>query len=320
MFYYINKNKIIQWVAITGLLAWAIAAIILQMSILPACHQAYLYTLCQPWLAVKPWAYKGLSIAMLLLTMFCTQRFFSINKFSDNETFMPIVFLLLLFNMSHAFSTFTPVYFTVLTTAFIIMMNSENEHNIDIKNRTFASGILIGINTLFDYNAIWLIPLMIIVLIVSRFSKIKEIAILLTGVLFIYLYLFTYAYLTDQVPAIFGKIKEFAFFTVLHQIPSFRWMDWVFIAVWGSTSLLFLFGCKLYFDNKVVVLRKRYILCILLLIFAIFMGIFSPFEMQVSLPYLLLPTAILFSIIVLIEDRKWVHDIFIIATCLFLWL
>ena len=46
----------------------------------------------------------------------------------------------------------------------------------------------------------------------------------------------------------------------------------------------------------------------------------EPFGLQISLPYLLLPTSFIFGITALIEERKWLHDLFILATCVLLWL
>ncbi|MCR4965536.1 MAG: hypothetical protein K6A41_07745 [Bacteroidales bacterium] len=320
MFFYLNKNTIIQLIASAGLLIWAIISIITQMQIMPPDHQAFLYKAVYPFLANNVWSYKTLAIILLIFSTLMVQRFFSISSFAENTTYMPMVFFLLLLNLNHSFTIFTPVFITIATTAFLIMMNSENEHGYSISNRMFSSGLIIGITTLFDYNAVWLMLLMIIVLITTRISKLKEILILLIGFLFIYIYLFTYGFVTDKTTEIFAVFNDFQFFTIIHHVTAWNWLNWLMIAVLAGTILIFIFACKIYFDNKVVALRKRFVTHIFLIISCIIIGIFSPYETPQALPYVLLPTSILFALTSLIERRKWLHDIFIIGTCILLWL
>ncbi|MBR4136396.1 MAG: hypothetical protein IKU03_08320 [Bacteroidales bacterium] len=320
MFFYFNKNTIIQIIISVGLLGWAFFSIITQMTLMAPDHQAFLYQAIYPFLAARPWCYKALAILITLLTAFFIQRYFSISKFSDNVTYMPIVFFLLLFNLNHSFSIFSPVFFTILTSAFLLMRNTQNEHDPSLRNSIFSSGLFLGINSLLDFHSVWLIGMIILVLMITSISKFKDVVILLVGVLFIYLYLVTYGYLTDTIPSIWSVFQDLKFGYIIHNFATLQWLDWIFIAVLGLTLLLFSFAGKIYFDNKIVALRRRYIAFILLIITSITMGIFSNYELPVSLQYLLLPTALIFALTSLIEERKWLHDFFILATFILLWL
>ncbi|MBO7445194.1 MAG: hypothetical protein J6T86_02140 [Bacteroidales bacterium] len=320
MFYYLNKNTIIQLIAIIGLAIWALLGIFTQMTLLPPDNQAFLFQAIHPFLTTHAWCYKALAVILIAMTTIFLQRSFVISKFSDNITYMPILFFLLLLNLNHSFATFTPVFFTICTAALLLMMNAQNEHSVSIRNRIFSAGLILGISTLFDHNSIWLLLMMFLLVLTSSISKFKELLILLIGFLFVYLYLFTYGYLSDNIPAITDNIHGLGYLYIIHNLSTLQWTDWLLLAVLAVTLLLFTFAGKIYFDNKVVALRRRFIACILLTITLIVLGIFSPFGLQISLPYLLLPTSFIFGITALIEERKWLHDLFILATGVLLWL
>lgn len=320
MFYYLNKNTVIQLIAAVGLAVWAIISIITQMQILPPDHQAFLYQATYPLFASNPWIYKTLAILLTLLSVLMIQTFFSISKFAESTTYMPIVFFLLLLNLNKSFLLFSPVFFTFATTSLVLVLNAENEHGNPISHRLFSCGLIIGINTLFDYNSIWLMALLVLIIIITRIAKFKEILILLTGFIFIYLYLFTYGFLSDSTPIITEGFHQMTYFNIIHHASSIPWLDWLMIGVLGLTLIAFSFSGKVYFDNKIVALRRRYVFCILLTITSVIICIFSPFELPTALPYVLMPTSILFSIASLMEQRNWIHTVFIVASCVLLWL
>lgn len=320
MFFYLNKNKIIQLILALGLIGWTIFSIVTTMTLLPPDHQAFLYQTIHPWLANHLWSYKLLAILFVVLSALFIQRSFHISKFSDNVTYMPIVFFLLLLNLNHSFSLFSPALFTILTASFLIMMNAQNEHDPSIRNKIFGSGLILGINTLIDCNSIWLLVLMMLILRTTSISKLKETLILLIGFLFIYIYLFTYGYVTDTMDSITNGFQQIEFFGLIHHFSSLQWLDWLLLLILSLTIFVFAFAGKIYFDSKVVALRRRYISFLLLILSMVIIALFSPYDLRHALPYLLMPTSLLFALIALIEERKWLHDIFIIATCVLLWL
>ena len=320
MFYYLNKNTVIQLIAAVGLATWAVIGIITQMQILPPDNQAFLYQATYPFFSSNPWSYKALAITLTLLSALMVQTFFSISKFAESTTYMPIVFFLLLFDLNHSFILFSPVFFTFATTAIVLVLNSENEHGNPISHRLFSCGLIIGINTLFDYNSIWLMAFLVLIIIITRISKFKEILILLTGFVFIYLYFFTYGFLSDSMSSIMEGLHKMRCFHIIHHASSIQWLDWLMLGVLGLTLVVFSFSEKIYFDNKIVALRRRYIFCILLIITSIIIMLLSPYRLPTALPYVLMPTSIIFSIASLMEQRNWVHTFFIIASCVLLWL
>ena len=74
MFFYLNKNTIIQLIAVVGLAAWAVFSIVTQMQILPPDNQAFLYQATYPLFSSAPWIFKTLAILLTLLScphLFC---------------------------------------------------------------------------------------------------------------------------------------------------------------------------------------------------------------------------------------------------------
>jgi len=313
MFYYINKNSILQWILILALTVWSVITIFTQMSLYPADNQMILYQDIYRFWVQNPLHYKITAVVMLLVEMSLIQWFYQANKLSENVTYMPVLFFLALVNAGKFLLMFTPAYFTVCIMTIVMLSNIRNDNNESIKIRIFFSGVLIGINTLFDPISIWIALFVIMALIANRFSKAKEIIILLSGLVTTYIYVFTVYYFSNQLPSLGKMLTAYPYFGIIHTLSTLRIVDMVMagyvllLTFYLSTTL------KLFYDNKLIVLRKRLVTIHLLLFVTVVMLVFSDFDFQNALNYMLIPITLYLSMICLVKNRRWFHDFLIVA-------
>lgn len=313
MFYYINKNSIIQWILILALFVWAVITIFTQMSLFPADNQMILYQdICRFW-TLHPLHYKITAVVMLLIEMTLVQWFYQANKLSENVTYLPMLFFLALLNAGQFLRMFTPSFFTIFIMTIVMLSNIRNDNNESIKNRIFFSGVLIGINTLFDPIAIWIGLFVVMALIANRFSKAKEILILIGGLLTTYIYVFTAYYFSNQLPSLGKMLTSYPYFAIIHTFPTLRIIDMVMAGYVMLLTFYLSAVLKLYYDNKLIVLRKRLVTIHLLMFVTVVMLVFSDFDFQNALAYMLIPLTLYLSMICLVKSRRWFHDFLIVA-------
>ena len=320
MFYLLNKYRNLQLLLSLPLLAWAAFTIFTQMTLCPPDGQMALFQSFCRFGVDNLLAVRIIAMMLLLLEILLVQRFYSVNKFAENRSFMPVFFLLLFLNVIKFFNTFTPAFFTMFALSFVMLVNTDFESHG--KNRIFASGIIIGLASLLDVNALWLFPFLIFAMFMGNVYRPKDTFVLLSGILIVAIYLFSYHYLTDTLLALFGSYKELTFFKLIHSSASVRdqIVDWVTIGVVLLATIYFSAVLKLYFDNKLIVLRKRFLITVFLNLVMAVMVVFSSLELQQSFAYMLVPMVLIYSMISLVKKRRFFHDVLIVASIVLLWL
>lgn len=320
MFYFLNKHNILQLVLIVPLLIWAVYTIFTQMAIQPADGQSFLYRSVYPFLSTHPVQLKLLACLIVILGALFIQLFYTESRFSENQTFMPVVMTLLFLNVGHFMSLFTPAFFTLLFFTFIVFLNERLQHDKPIKNRVYTTGILIALATLFDAQAIWMVLFMILVLIANRISKTKEIIILLLGMLLVYVYVVAFFFMTDRLPEMVDVLRHLQLLTIVHQFLKLLTMQYVLAGYSVLLLLLLIAVLKMYYDSKLIIIRKRFVTTWLLAFIVVAMVVFSGLAFHDSFLYLLLPMSLLMSMLALVKRRKFVHDFLLIAWFVLLWL
>ena len=320
MFYFLNKKKILQLVIVVALLIWAVFTIITQMTACPVDGQTFLCQNFFCYLGAHPILMKALAIAFILLEMIFIQKFFESNKFSDNQTNIPLVLFLLFINVSHVLNTFTPAFLTIFLVSFIMLFNTRDENDRSSYHRVYASGILVGLNTLIDPCAIWLLLFLMLVILTNQFSKPKEIIILLLGFLTVAIYLFSIMFLEDSFPTLQHSLKYLYTFVPLKQLSLTPMVKIVAIGVVILASIYMSIADKLYFDSKLVILRKRFTAIHFLFFISIVMMLFSGMPLANSMLYLSLPITIYASVLCLNKNRVVFHDVVLILMFVMLWL
>jgi len=320
MFYFLNKHNVLQLVLAVPLAVWAFYTIFTQMTIYPVAGQSYLYRAFFPFLSTHPIQLKILASAMLVLWVLLVQFFFTGSKFIENQTFMPVLFSLAFVNAGHFLTTFTPAFFTVLFCSLIIFFTTRLEHDSPHKNRIYSAGILIAIASLFDLQAVWITLFMLLSLAANRVTKSKEIVIMFLGMLLVYVYLLLFFFMTDRMG---GLAEVFWHLHLLYVVRHFFDLSTSQYVLAGYSLLLMLvlnIIVKVFYDNKLIVLRKRFVSTIFLSVMMVLMVVFSGLDFGNNMLYLLIPMTLVMSMCCQIKRRKFVHDVYLVALLVLLWI
>ena len=320
MFYYLNKNGIAQFVVIALLMAWAIYTVLTQMVICSAEGQSVLFSKLALFWTNHPLNLKVTVIVMLLLETFLLSHYYSLNRFSDTQTFIPAVFFLLMMNLGGFLKVITPASITLMFLTLILLVNAQDENERPVKNRVFTSGLLVGICSLFDPISLCVILFLLLALITHRYSKTKEIIILFSGVLFVLAYLISVCFFTDSFPVLADSIKHLAYFGVIKDFMKLSIYNYIFLAYTVQVVVYLMIQLKLFYDNKLIVLRKRLVTIHFLTFVSVGMLFLSGLKLSSGFLYMMIPITMYFSMITLYKNRIILHDILIVAFYVLLWL
>lgn len=313
MLYFLNKNSILQIIISVLLFGWAVFTIFTQMTLCPPEGQTLVYQQWFEFWQLHPLNYKIIAVVWVLLVSLLIQLFFNRNRFSETPTLMPILFCLLFLNLGKFTTFFSPAYFTILLTTLVILFNAQDNNEKPMKNRVFASGILIGLTTLADPNALWIALFLMLALFANNYSKAKEICILFAGLLMVAIYTFTYFFLSDKLPLLGESIKHLQFFYIIRDIKSISVLNWVLVFFLLFSLIYLVVILKLYFDNKLIVLRKRFVTTVVMLVIMLVIVLFANINIHQGLLYLIIPITLFYSILSQIKRRRLWNDFITIA-------
>lgn len=318
MLYFLNKNNIIQLILSVLLFVWAVFTIVSNMVLCPPDGQTLLYnSIFEHW-SLHPYLYKSVAVLWVLLECVFIQMFYNFYKFSDSPTFMPILVFLLFLNAGKFLTMFTPAYISLFLLTLIMFVNTKDKGEKLPKNEVFASGILIGITTLLDPNALAIFLFLVLALFANHYSKTKEIIILFAGLLIVALYTFTYYFLIDKLPELGLSISHLQFFYVVKNVKALGIMDWILMAVVCLSLFYVVAAVKLYFDNKLIILRKRFA-TIVILLFVLLLCLFTAcLPIRQGLIYLIIPMTLLYSMLSLKKKKRFFNDLVLIAVVVLL--
>lgn len=313
MFYFLNKHTILQLILSAALLVWAVFTVFAQMTLCPPDGFPFLYHSLYDFLSAHTTFMKVLSVVMLLFELLFVQRFFNVNKFTDNQSIMPVFFFLLFMNAGGFLKIFSPACFTIFLTSFIILFNTKDDNEKPGKNRLYASGIIIGIFSLIDSCALGLLLYLIFSLFANRYSSFKEIVILLSGVLMSYIYVFTCFFLSDSLPALHESVRHLRLFGIVSRFKMLRIVDWICAGFLLLSTIYIIARLKLYYDNRLIVLRKRYGTTVLLWIVLLLTGVVSPLNFHNTLVFQCLSIVLFCSMLCDVKKKIVLHDVLIVA-------
>lgn len=320
MFHYLHKHTIPQIILSVLLLAGAFYMIFARITLFPPQGQGLLYYSIYNLLVAHPIALKITAAIILLLQILLILRFFHLNRFSENPTNTPLLFTLLVLVAGHFPELFSPATISNLILTFILLFNTRDTNEQPVKNRVLSSGMLIGITSLIDPYSIWALLFLVLALLTNRFSKFKEIIILFVGFLLVYLYVFSVGYLTNSTAHIMDTIRQTSFFTIFKNLNALKVLDYVLAGMLLVGMIYIMSALKLYFDNKLIILRKRYLTILLLFIVMVITMAFSGYTFRQGLVYLVVPISLMFSMVALLKKRKILNDLVILAILVLLWL
>lgn len=313
MFYCLNKHTVLQAILIGCLLVLSGFKIFARMTLLPADGQMVLYQLIYPLWQNHPVYCKIFAMLLLLVEVSLIQGYYHVNSFADAPTLMPAFFFLLLMNAGNAIEVFTPACFTLVFFTLILFVNLNVDRDRPLKNTVFFSGIGVGISILFDPVAVWIAAFVILAMLVNRCLGLKELIILLSGMLTTFLYLFAIYFLSDSLPQLKSALVRYPYFAAFHHSALWHVKDIVRIIYVGLLAAYMVVTLKLFYDNRLIVLRKRLVVIHLLLFVSVLMLFSSMFGLRSGFIYLFIPITLYFSMLSFLKNRRILHDILLIV-------
>lgn len=320
MFHFLNKNLNLQLFLLFLLTGWAGWTIFTRMTIIPADGTMIFFRYVS-----RLWTWNDLPVRILVMLMVIAmtvsviQHFYK-RHFTDNTTYLPGVFLLLLLNCGHFLSTLTPALLTVFFITLIMLMYIPNEQAGKTKDRLFSFGLLVAFATLLDISAFGIVLFLIMMIAVNNVTSFKDIIILFLGLSFPYIWAFAIAFISNGLPEFTQTWHTLSLFVPVKSFTTMRVLNYIALAWFAVATIALTLRDKRLLDNKLIVIRQAFsnvnLLLISMLLF-LFLGI-TPFPM--ALLYLSIPVAIYMSIAV-IQKKRWVLvDILIVTLFLLLWL
>lgn len=320
MFHLLNKNLNLQLFFLTALVFWAAWTIFAKMTILPAEGTAILYHYL-----VKIWEWSPVLIRILVLGIVLTMTIgvnhhFLANHFSENRTYMPGIFLLMMLNFGKFLFSLTPALLTTFFMALTMIIYAPGNASAKMKDRIFTFGFIIAIATLLDISAFGIVLFLILMLAFNSVNSVKDILILLIGLSFPYIYSFAIAFIANGMPKFLQSWHNLILFVPYKQFLALRLVDYIALAYFIIlTTALIIRGKRLY-DNKLIIIRQAFTNVHLMLIsMLLFLGL-GIVPLPMALLYLLLPAAIYLTVAVIPKKYRFVYDFLIVALCVLLWL
>ncbi|MCQ2279334.1 MAG: hypothetical protein MJZ49_00850 [Bacteroidales bacterium] len=294
MFYLLRKSFILQLLAALATLAiggYFIFSNDLSISYidttLPAAQSLSVY------LMEHPAGAKAILFIAMLLQGGLFFRYFRNSGFLDEENLLPIFFFLAFLMGMGIFVPVSTAWIMNLSVLILLNINGDIQGK-SAKTATLLSGLFIGIASLYDIAAFLLLVCYLLLLLINRLEKMKEMLVAICGLLITYIYVFSYYFfkgnLTDYLHSFRAIHFNFPIFTQTHFS-----LYAASAAVILILSLVYIIGrLTVYYDNTLIVMRKIFLSLCLLAIFQLIMMVCSNIPFPYSLGYLIIPLTCFF--------------------------
>lgn len=302
MFYFLQKHRWLQVVVIAAAMAYFCVRLFSTPLILTH-YDAFLP--CAEWLSGSIVQWQSLYRALILLAVISEGvlliNFFHKSNMLEQKSFFPIIWFVGFMVVGCYSLPPTPVFITNLIILCLVNLNKDYQ-NERVKTQVLLSGGLIGVASFFDFTAVLLLFYVIIALAINRFSKLKDMIVTLLGFLIPYIYMFSYHFFVDDVAVYAASFQQFHLnFPLLKILSSSLWKI-AALAVFILLIPFVLVRLKMLFDNKLVIIRQRYITLNFLFLTLVVMMFLSNIPFPYTMGYLFVPLSFYFTAI--ISDKR----------------
>jgi hypothetical protein len=319
MFKFLNKNLIVQIVILAGLIICSAVNIFGNIKMTLPSGTDPLYRLLFSLLSNYPAMLRLVVIVLLTLQIVMLQFFFKKNNFSDTITLFPTIWYLAFLVAGNFLQEISPLFFVNFFVILLLNLN-VNYDSASIKNSVFLSGIIIGISFFIDVTSLLLLFFVIFSLTVNRFSKGKDIFIAIFGFFIPIIYFLSYGFMTDNFYVIIPSFQNFHFFGIATFFTEWNYWDLIFVILFFFILFYSVVVLKLYFSNKLIVMRKRLVTINILTVVLFLALVLSGNHYPNLILFMVIPVSIYFP---LIQDNKqrWIfNDIILLLLLISLWL
>ncbi|MDR2868215.1 MAG: DUF6427 family protein [Bacteroidales bacterium] len=243
MFDFLEKNRWIQRFLLFLFFSIYCSVLIFHPGIEPPHSNAPFYQLIYQLLSPNPWMITIVGILLLLLQLVLFYFFALKNELLTSKSIIPLLLFLLLVLFSKVHNPISPVFFINL--CILIVFNIHNINQTSTQGKLFFTGVFSAVAALIEPTAIVLLVLRLIIVLMKERKSYKEFFVTLFGFFIVYLYLFAYYFLTDQLPQFISIFNIEQFILSYRQIVNYGIGQAIVLGVF----LLFILILILYFDN-----------------------------------------------------------------------
>ena len=318
MLKFINKKRAFQWILFAGLLAFSVYTIITETQQLSEDGTTFLFKrFVQLFEQHVLWG-KGITIAVLLIQILLLQYFFRRHEYTVKRNMLPTCFYLSILLITKSLVTISPFFFTILFFVAIVSIDFT-VMAAKLKNNVFWAGILIAFATCFDTSSGILLILVIVTLFVNQFFKMKEIGILFFGFALIYLYLFSYFFLTNNLDEWLSTFQHISILGILDIDICNTVYPLLHLTSLGIMYFYFIIRTRIINDSRIVKQRNRISTFNIwsILMFACFFITHSTYPH--FLGYIFVPISVYLTLLVQEKNPLYINELTTIITLLLLW-
>lgn len=311
MYKILNKNIFFHAIIILGLLAYSFYLLFTKSAYYPSPEFSMFDTiLAENWMS-HPLFMQIITGGVLLLKLVLLQLFFIRSQFFDNFNLLPSLIYLVLWIGTGGALQLSIIFFVNFFIILLLLLNSGYQLH-SVKNQVFTSGFILGLLFFADISTALLLFFVIGSLMVNRFSKIRDVLLMILGFLIPLIYVFAIYLFTNQYLLPLEdhfSIQTFGFYPALHKLTVMEIVAFfvMILALLYSAATL-----TMIFSSRLIIMRRR-LISINAMSITLFVILFiTAFAYPVSLMYMLVPITVYFSILSQYK-RKWIfHDIMIL--------
>ncbi len=308
MFHFLHNKKILQIIILLGvLLIFSMKFFSTPITFHYADTSTLIYVHFSSFLSHHILVARILLLFNIILQLILLYHFFIRNNFVEEKSLLPVIWYLFFISLCYNVNQITPALFTNLLIIILLTLNI-NYTGSNLRNNITFSGILIAINSFLDISSLWLLLFLISSILISRFSKPKDVFVMLIAFFIPYIYLLSYYFFGEYLLTYFESYQYITYFSLFSELSSFSMLHLISALMVFCAIIVSFIIIKSNFDNKLIILRKRVIVLSLLFLISLFMIIFSTMELHLSLYYLFVPVVIYFSILHSLKKKVLLND------------
>lgn len=252
-----------------------------------------------------PFLQSLVALIILFILAFIMLQINNRYSFIRVRTMLPAPLYILMVSGLTEMQTLHPVYFAAVFFLIAVYRFFSAFDQVKPYSAVFDSGILLGIASLFYFNAALLFPAFFMGIgILARETRWREYVIIIAGFLIPFLFVFSYAFLTEQVTELI-HIVEWGTITpnnhFKENIPLQFFSGFlIFLTILGSITII------QQYDSKKVSTRKFFTVFFLFFICSVASFIFVPATSQEMLVIIAIPVTFQVSnFFVFLKSRFW---------------
>lgn len=292
MFYLLRKAHLLQLIVGVIALLWCGVMIFIKPLDVSLLNNSLPCSVAlSQWMTAHPVGTQFWVLLLLLLQGAMLFHYVRTCGFLDEENALSILFFCAFSLGMGIFLPLTPAWFT--NTATLAVLNLSNRAlSSNSKAPLLLAGIVLGIATLFDLTALLLLVFFILYVLIHQIDKLRDLLATLCGVLTPYLYLLAHHYFANSLPTYLHSFSQlhlhFPLFTQTH----YSLYALIAMPLGLLLTVYVMFRLKVLYSNKLIIIRRRFLLLCILFCFNLAMVLTSNVTFPLSLYYLIIPITV----------------------------